>query len=92
MYGAGGSRRSFAQNGGGASAAARQSLVDRHRNDGGGMGSQNRDSRTVHRPAAHGQPYDGGGDDDTDPSVLRRNTRYVNRESLYSFQQVKLVV
>lgn len=51
-----------------------------------GGGSQRRDSNgRLHRDY---RQYDGTGEDDTDPSVLRRNTKYVNRESLYSFQQV----
>jgi len=52
---------------------------------GGGAGSPRRDS--LSRPSRHNQ-YEVGFDDDTDPSLLRRNTKYVNRESLYSFQQV----
>lgn len=92
MYG-GGNRRSYGLNSGGGggggggppAVAPRQSQIDRpsRRNDEGG-GLQYRDSR-VYGP---GQ-YDGGGvDDDTESSVLRRNTKYVNKESLYSFQQV----
>lgn len=52
---------------------------------GGGAGWPRRDS--VSRPSRPNQ-YEVGVDDDTDPSLLRRNTKYVNRESLYSFQQV----
>jgi len=52
---------------------------------GAGAGSPRRDSAS--RPNRHSQ-YEVGVDDDTDPSLLRRNTKYVNRESLYSFQQV----
>ncbi|KAL4100633.1 hypothetical protein QTP88_020669 [Uroleucon formosanum] len=51
---------------------------------GGGAGWPRRDS--VSRPSRPNQ-YEVGVDDDTDPSLLRRNTKYVNRESLYSFQQ-----
>lgn len=99
-YSGGGSRRSFAQNssgGGGGGmptqSPGRQSLIDRsyHRNDNGSGSSgglQHRES--MNRANRPGQ-YDGrggSGDDDTDSAVLRRNTKYVNRESLYSFQQV----
>lgn len=52
---------------------------------GGGAGSSRRDS--LSRPNRHNQ-YEVGFDDDTDPSLLRRNTNYVNRESLNSFRQV----
>lgn len=89
-YGAGGRRRSYGQNGpGGGMPGPRQSLVDRHWNDGsgGGGGLQSRDSRMVHRPGGHPQ-YDDGSDFNTDSSALGRNNKYVNRESLHSFQQV----
>lgn len=96
-----GNRRSLGQNGG-----ARQSLIDRsstashpvyHHNDdsgGGGRGtfgggSQRRDSNS--RLQRDYRQYDGTGEEDTDSS-LRRNTKYVNRESLYSFQQVVMTL
>lgn len=94
MYG-GGPRRSFGQNGiGGGPPGTRQSLIDRSstsgymRQDDSGAGPQpHRDSRLYRQ-----NQYDGGGgsmdDESTDPSLPRRNTKYVNRESLYSFQQV----
>jgi len=52
---------------------------------GGGTGSPRRDSAS--RPNRHNQ-YEVGVDDDPDGSLLRRNTKYVNKESLSSFQQV----
>lgn len=101
MYGGGGGpRRSFGQNGiGGGPPGARQSLIDRSstshaayvRQDDSGNGPQpHRDSRVYRQ-----NQYDSGGggsmdDESADPSLPRRNTKYVNRESLYSFQQVTL--
>lgn len=86
MYG-GGNRRSYGGAGGAPAVAPRQNQMDRQsrRNDEGG-GLQYREAgNRVYGP---GQ-YEGSGvDDDTESSVLRRNTKYVNKESLYSFQQV----
>lgn len=97
-YSGGGSRRSFAQSssGGGVmpmQSTGRQSLIDRsyQRNDNGSgssSGLQHRESMNrVNRPSQY-DSRGGSGDDETDSAVLRRNTKYVNRESLYSFQQV----
>jgi len=55
--------------------------------NGGGGGTDLPRRESVSRPSRYSQ-YEVGVDDDTDPSLLRRNTKYVNRESLYSFQQV----
>lgn len=96
MYGGGGPRRSFGQNGSVRQQPGRQSLIDRsssyaannYRNDdGAGAGPQYYDNGTRFN-RSHNQFDSGGAEDETDPSLLRRNTKYVNRESMYSFQQV----
>jgi len=79
-------RASFSQQRMSSSSHAPYPRANEDGNSGGGVtGSPRRDS--VSRPNRHNQ-YEVGVDDDTDPSLLRRNTKYVNRESLYSFQQV----
>jgi len=80
-------RASFSQQRMPASSSSSYAPYPRANEDGygGAAGPSRRDSNS--RPNRHNQ-YETGVDDDTDPSVLRRNTKYVNRESLYSFQQV----
>ena len=103
-YGQNGSGGGAAGGSGGGPPLARQSVVDRasfsqqrmsssqapypRANEDGGGGGQDLPRRdSASRPNRYNQ-YEVGVDDDTDPSLLRRNTKYVNRESLYSFQQV----
>jgi hypothetical protein len=94
--GGGGPRRSFGQNGGVRQLPTRQSLVDRspsraannYRDDEGAVGPPLQRDNGARYGRGHNQYDTGGVEDETDPALLRRNTKYVNRESLYSFQQV----
>uniref|UniRef100_A0A2S2NZM2 Junctophilin-3 n=1 Tax=Schizaphis graminum TaxID=13262 RepID=A0A2S2NZM2_SCHGA len=80
-------RASFSQQRMPSSSSSSHAAYSRANEDGMGAGAASPRHDSTSRPSRYNQ-YEVGVDDDTDPSLLRRNTKYVNRESLYSFQQV----